>query len=285
MANPNNPQNYPNGYAAYPNQVYSYGPSFGNPQYPNANPPYPSPPIYNYNDAPYVPMNSRPNYVHPNQPIQQPFVVPLVSQRRQISRCGLIPFTFLVFIESIFYILMMVNLPWFSYCYWDFSLHEASARFGVNLKIGSGTYSISDFYSLICYSNYDFPECPELCTSISPLKTSMHPIVACISIGIVFAISALVIAWVKNANSNFKFSKFLHYFFNFMPLVFYIIGFAVYYSRSKFDENFKNTGGGGNLDSPVNFTWNFGLVACVVSKVIMAFNFLMSKITFGSLYV
>lgn len=277
MAYQNNPQGgYPPnpGYPSNPNYLY---------QAPNSyNPAYPPLPMYSPMPQGPFPYENNPGPIYPNQPLQRPLVN---SPRSHRSKFRLVIFACLVGIEILFLILMIVNIPWYSYCYWNFTLKHVSARDGSQLRHDSGTYSISDFYQNVCDTSYDYyPECPDLCTSVKPLKTSWISIYICSIAGVMIAIIVLLISCCKFRKPGLKFPKCGLYFLNFLALALYVLGFAVYFSTSKFDKHFEDPIDNMGWSNPVKFEWDFGLVACVISMNLMAFSFYTSGMTIGKLY-
>jgi hypothetical protein len=165
---------------------------------------------------------------------------------------------------------------WFIYCYWGFELKSVSPNFSPSdLPKGNNFQSISAFYRNLCEPDQNsFPECPHLCKTIEPLQNTWTYITGFGLVTVVFIIFSCVLNIIKYKKPTVKISKCVFYLINALPLILYFIGFCIYYSESKFNINFYQTGSGNYAYQPNNFSWECGLCLSIIIMFLMVFTFI-----------
>ncbi|OMJ82770.1 hypothetical protein SteCoe_16416 [Stentor coeruleus] len=283
--NPNhvNAQNYNNAnYQPNPQPVYNQPNAF-NPQ--PGNPVYISQPVYNqqpvYNPQPVY-------YAQPgsNIPIQQPLVNPPINRPFGLfvrNNSGVILLGCWTITEIIFIFIVLFS-SWFGYCYWEFGLTNKQKNVDSGKNYGNNEDSIADFYDHICPDS-PYPECPHLCTSLKNVRYSGVIIYSFSSACLALSIITFVIAYLRYRNPNIKFPKFLLVAMNCGSFALYLVGYIVYYTTSKFKENFKNPESHHNIDDPNTFYWSWGLVLSIIIIGVQFFKMISSRVTIENLYV
>ena len=303
MSNPNDPP--PNYQVPYPpNQAYQGNPDYPpNAPYQNApsyypqNPNYNAPPAYNQaypgNPYPQPPNPYSQPYIAAGNQVAQPRVYPISGPPGYSfirgSICSIVTLSILVVAEFIFYIMTMFNVPWFGYCYWDFSLNHVTTSWdNYGVKFAGGSYTQAEFYSILCDPDLDFyPACFDLCESLKPLRESKDIMIAFATIAIICAFGVLALVIAKYNKQTLKVPRRIVYLLNLSPLILYIIGFSAYYSNSNFNKHFYNTDSSeqkGYHGYPHNFYWSWSMVFSVIIMAIMTFNFLISRATIGAFF-
>ena len=283
---------------SYGNQSLQPIPSYPSPAF-DRNPPYDSPhglsELYAVNGDSSASNN--PLYPHTMQPANTRLINPEFQQlipqtavvRHGLPRSSICPLVVLLVFVSVEISLSTSSLAttyWFSYCYWNFSLNHVKAVPQSSPEKGDGTHSISEFYREICDGDEDlFPECPHLCESIKPLKTSMRYMIGFACVALIVAVAVLVIA-ILQRNKHRKVNRKCMYALNLLPLVLYICGFSLYYTESGFEKHFYNTNSSpDNYDIIYNdFAWGYGLMISIVIMCVMSCNFMTSRTTIGYYY-
>ena len=228
---------------------------------------------------------SNPKY-HANQEFEQ-LIPETPVGRHGLPRSPIGPLVVLFIVISIEISLFIFTLEtdyWFTYCNWNFSLNHVKNSSLYTPKTGDENYSITEFYHKICDPDKDlFPQCPHLCESIKPLKSSMVYVSWFGWPALIVAFSVLVIA-ILQRNKHIKVNMKCMYALNLLPLVLYICGFALYYAESGFEKHFYNTHSSPNDHDYSNFAWGWGLIISIIIMCVMSCNFMTSRSSIGSYY-
>lgn len=289
---------YPASSAPNPNQgnINNYIPPGSNVNY-QPQPAYQQPNLFNpppaYNNQPvYVSQpayNLQPVYYSqpgPAIPVQQP-LYPQASQPTRFFRSnnsGIILLGCWTITEIIFIFIVLFS-SWFGYCYWSFGLKDKQKNVGSGKNYGNDEDSIAGFYDDIC-PNDPYPECPHLCTTLKNVRYSGRIVYGFGSVCLALSIATFVLAYIKLKNPGMKIPKSLLIVMNCGSFALYMIGYIVYYTTSKFNENFKNPKTSHrSIDDPNNFYWSWGLVLSIIIIAVQFFKMLSSRVTIEHLYI
>ena len=174
---------------------------------------------------------------------------------------------FLIFLiifiaELSIFIVSVTDITWFSYCYWDFSLNQATGRES-SINVGSGSNEISHLYDTICDINHDlFPECPHLCTSLEPLKGSS-------SAYLPLSVIAISQEFIMVGFLCFKLFRQTFRLMRFKICVYNILALLIYYALADFSRSFDRTT---EKNNATNFTMGNGMILSILELGIMIFH-------------
>lgn len=295
MSHPDYTSNHPGNANLYP-QEYDYrAPDRETPATNVYNPPpqdinYYTPPNYSEplvnNSGPMYPGQTTPEtqqYIErpPPPPAQIAYSIQPSAQNRflklsTITICGCCFITFLII--QIIFLLIAININWFTYCYWDFTLTHRDGNFN-SLTNDYGT--IKGLYDDVCDPKIDkYLNCPDLCDSIKQVRYSGEKLIglgvtACVLGGVTIILSMFKLRFKTSRKLNW-----MIYLSAFACAFFFTIGVIVYISESKFNDNFhdvKKSDGYFSSD-PDDFSWDAGYGLSITTLCLQWILVFMSKL-------
>lgn len=256
---------------------YGDNPNFFNP------PNYSHPLVYNFNPMhteqafPQSHVYTSNEDLSPSQPTfsTRPRLHNIHPNQRICLSCRF--FFFLLIIQLVF-IIVTLNVEWFSYCYWDFSLTN---------RVGSfkhGDYkdgSIKSLYDDACDSNKDkFKACPDLCDSIKNVRYSGEKLIFIGVAACVLTVISFLLGIIKYSCKSSKIISWIIFLSAFGSALVNTIGVITYKSESKFSNNFHKVDKSQDFlnDYPDNFTWKAAYYLSIITLIIQWFTTIFSKI-------
>lgn len=227
-----------------------------------------------------------PVYISPGQAITNPLIYQSnpISPNQQSAKsryCYCAILLLLLLPQIILPIFSLLKFKSFEYCYWEFSLSEVVKNTSSRLPDGNKDHSLYEFYGTICEPDgHYYPQCPELCESLKPLKYSWIYMVA---FGIPsVAVSALLflIIFFKGVCPRIRVPRCFFRVVYCMPPLLYVLGMILYVYYSGFIQNFKRTeeiGYGVDkkprwLPQPSNLHFETGFDFSIISAILMMLN-------------
>lgn len=175
---------------------------------------------------------------------------------------------------------LTMAVPWYTYCYWNFSLKRRTAVFGFNDATDG---SITGLYDSYCDPPSEkFSNCPDLCRSVKDVRYSGDNMIGFGVAAISMAVVAIVAGCSKMRRRSSRVLNWVIYLATIASFVLYLVGMLTYKAKSKFDSHFKNVDNHPNdeysmNDSPDDFSWNAGYVISIIALIIQALAIICSK--------